>query len=524
MSKRILDLNTISSASNDDYLVVDGSSGTRKITPENIVGNSAVAQTLANHISSASDDIGEIRSTVASLQNAVENIPLVDVTISQSGQAADAWRTGLLASNNLAFSVQTSVEFEIDLVNNGIWINIPRQSNGYTAALRMRGKFNATDKWDNTTGKMPTMDTSPKGVAESVFIPVNSTFSYHYDAPKKYEVLEIGVSNINVLYTTIFMVGEYDGKPCVVGGIGRYLYDEWVQRKAEKIPEYWDAEVETSIETVQDNITASAIDSVSFAIVTDCHWNNNAKHSPAIVKKVIANTNVNYFLNLGDFLYARRVNDKEGAIQEILDCINAFRGSRLPMLCLYGNHDRNLNGNANTETYITKNESINMLFKSFMPAYGIQSLSTWDAYFWDDADYRYICMYWYQSRANLPAWIATAFNTDKQIIVFVHGIYATNESTGVVSVESQWVLDYLEPYKDKIRCLIQGHTHLDGVRYAWSTNTPIIMLDCDALETMSEEGSAEGTIAEQSIAIVTVDSTAIKVCKIGRGTDFTISA
>ncbi len=94
MSKRILDLNTISSASNDDYLVVDGSSGTRKITPENIVGNSAVAQTLANNISSTSDDIEEMRSTIGSLQSAVENIPSVDATLSMSGEAADALETG----------------------------------------------------------------------------------------------------------------------------------------------------------------------------------------------------------------------------------------------------------------------------------------------------------------------------------------------------------------------------------------------------------------------------------------------
>lgn len=80
MSKRILDLNTISSASNDDYLVVDGSSGTRKITPENIVGNSAVAQTLADHISSASDAIDEMQTTIGTLQGEIENIPVVRFT------------------------------------------------------------------------------------------------------------------------------------------------------------------------------------------------------------------------------------------------------------------------------------------------------------------------------------------------------------------------------------------------------------------------------------------------------------
>lgn len=77
MSKRILDLNTISSASNDDYLVVDGSSGTRKITPENIVGNSAVAQSLLNQISDASDAIDEMQTTIGTLQGEIENIPVV---------------------------------------------------------------------------------------------------------------------------------------------------------------------------------------------------------------------------------------------------------------------------------------------------------------------------------------------------------------------------------------------------------------------------------------------------------------
>ena len=94
MSKRILDLNTISSASNDDYLVVDGNSGTRKITPENIVGNSTVAQSLLNQISDASDDIDEMQVTIGTLQSEIENIPVIDTTLTQSGEAADALEAG----------------------------------------------------------------------------------------------------------------------------------------------------------------------------------------------------------------------------------------------------------------------------------------------------------------------------------------------------------------------------------------------------------------------------------------------
>lgn len=135
MSKRILDLNTISSASNDDYLVVDGSSGTRKITPENVVGNSIAVQALTNDISNVSDDIGEMSGTIGTLQSAVENIPVVDATLSQSGQAADAKVVGDKIGNveNLNTDNKSSLVSAINEVNEhfldgiedavGDWLN-----------------------------------------------------------------------------------------------------------------------------------------------------------------------------------------------------------------------------------------------------------------------------------------------------------------------------------------------------------------------------------------------------------------
>ena len=107
MSKRILDLNTISSASNDDYLVVDGNSGTRKITPENIVGNSAVAQILEEHINDANAEIGNMQSDIGLLQSAVETIPAIDSTLTQSGQAADAKVVGDEISTKVAKPVSS---------------------------------------------------------------------------------------------------------------------------------------------------------------------------------------------------------------------------------------------------------------------------------------------------------------------------------------------------------------------------------------------------------------------------------
>lgn len=92
MSKRILDLNTISSASNDDYLVVDGNSGTRKITPENIVGNSDAVHALEEHVGDVADDVDGLQINMGKAQGDIEELKnLVGVFVADVDESVRAW-------------------------------------------------------------------------------------------------------------------------------------------------------------------------------------------------------------------------------------------------------------------------------------------------------------------------------------------------------------------------------------------------------------------------------------------------
>lgn len=92
MSKRILDLNTISSASNDDYLVVDGNSGTRKITPENIVLNSDAVHTLAEHVGDVADNVDGLQINMGKAQGDIEELKnLVGVFVADVDESVQAW-------------------------------------------------------------------------------------------------------------------------------------------------------------------------------------------------------------------------------------------------------------------------------------------------------------------------------------------------------------------------------------------------------------------------------------------------
>lgn len=92
MSKRILDLNTISSASNDDYLVVDGSSGTRKITPENIVENSEAVHALDERVDDVADNVDGLQINMGKAQGDIEELKnLVGVFVADVDESVQAW-------------------------------------------------------------------------------------------------------------------------------------------------------------------------------------------------------------------------------------------------------------------------------------------------------------------------------------------------------------------------------------------------------------------------------------------------
>ena len=75
MSRRILDETTKSTFASDDYLYMDGATdGSSKITPDNLVRGTTVAQQLAQHIADAEDDVEQITSDIEDIQSDITDI------------------------------------------------------------------------------------------------------------------------------------------------------------------------------------------------------------------------------------------------------------------------------------------------------------------------------------------------------------------------------------------------------------------------------------------------------------------
>ena len=69
MSRRILQETTKSTFASDDFLYMDGETdGASKITPDNLVRNTTVAQQLSDHITSAEEEVAQITTDIEGIQ------------------------------------------------------------------------------------------------------------------------------------------------------------------------------------------------------------------------------------------------------------------------------------------------------------------------------------------------------------------------------------------------------------------------------------------------------------------------
>ena len=75
MSRRILDETTKSVFASDDYLYMDSATdGATKITPDNLVRNTTVAQQLAQHIADAADDLESVQGDIEDIQTDLSDL------------------------------------------------------------------------------------------------------------------------------------------------------------------------------------------------------------------------------------------------------------------------------------------------------------------------------------------------------------------------------------------------------------------------------------------------------------------
>ena len=106
-----------------------------------------------------------------------------------------------------------------------------------------------------------------------------------------------------------------------------------------KIPSYWDEHLKKKITKIRELQSLGGVDSVSFGLITDMHWSCNAKHSGALMEKVLSDCSIPYFFNAGDTVSGAGICQKDFLISDLDAYREAFKPIENKCIMALGNHD-----------------------------------------------------------------------------------------------------------------------------------------------------------------------------------------
>lgn len=105
------------------------------------------------------------------------------------------------------------------------------------------------------------------------------------------------------------------------------------------IPTYWDEHLQNKIQTIHKLQVQAGKESVSFALVTDIHWDQNERHSAALLEKIMFDCSIPYFFNAGDLVSGHGLCPQEELYEEITAYREDFKAIESKCLITLGNHD-----------------------------------------------------------------------------------------------------------------------------------------------------------------------------------------
>lgn len=123
MARRILNETTKSTFVSDDYLYMDGQTdGASKITPDNLVRNTTVAQQLAQHIADAEEEVEQITGDIETIHGDITDVKsdigdLEDLETTDKSSLVNAINEA--ASSGGGGSIDTLTDVELTNLSNG---------------------------------------------------------------------------------------------------------------------------------------------------------------------------------------------------------------------------------------------------------------------------------------------------------------------------------------------------------------------------------------------------------------------
>ena len=330
------------------------------------------------------------------------------------------------------------------------------------------------------------------------------------------------------------------------------------------VPRYWIPALDTAIAKIQALDGETGTHGDSFVFVTDYHVPDNANHSAALIKEVVASTAVDKVFYGGDTLNAQTAKAQAYALHR--QFWRLFDGLRV--FPIYGNHDNNDNSRVTQEDILTYNE-VYSLFGKRVEKYGINTTispdthnedslidgteTTWrerwghteplgNYYFFDNTPQkiRYIVLngFFAVKAADQRTWFRNTLNATPAgwtIVILCHAWWkdsARTEYTGTVTALKTELETYIEGGgAANVACWVAGHLHYDysemiyldvtsGDNAGKTYSFPVIITTCDSYLNDTAHMTA-GTATEQAFDVIHVDTynQTVKCTRVGAGED-----
>lgn len=379
-------------------------------------------------------------------------------------------------------------------------------------------------------------------------------FMIAYDL-KMQKIIAYDTSTYLYWYQIPLLIHHYGS---VNGGL---LWDDYIKSRAlavntgssdagtSSVPKYWKQNLDAAIARVRRNMARAGSQGLTFLWITDQHWENNNRNSPALVASMMKNTQIPYMICGGDLI---NEGAKDDEIQAISDCIAQFKQPGFNFPVVFGNHDSNANWadrTANADKILSKDEIGALLINhgfaqdnqtmlnypedfSFKLTFDHTPLnSNWAVFAFDTGTGGTVSTEQLQELIDLA-------KEDKQIVVVAHWmldngkwssasddidllIDAINKKQPSVVTNNYGTFD-LTGVKAHIVMTLAGHEHKDGLRYT-TDGTPNIVTDSDngVRSGNTDYPYIVGSTTEQCFDVFTIDLTNQKIydVRVGRGID-----
>lgn len=310
------------------------------------------------------------------------------------------------------------------------------------------------------------------------------------------------------------------------------------------VPSYYEQHLLNKIPSIRNNMMEVGKNGETFIFITDIHWDNNDRNSPALINDIRKHLNIDIIVCGGDLI---NEGEKEAMASNMVDCVRAFSFPNSFFPCAFGNHDSNKNNQGSMEDrWFSDNDIYALMYKQ--NSNNVKYLNDTDKSFYFDNETTKTRFIVIDSGVNGVFANQTVFTSlinsmlsvaeNWKIVMVCHWLnnnawyqiyydlstainaYNSRTSASISTVSKTYDLSTA---KGEVVLLLGGHMHKDMDTTTNNGSVPVVLTDSDngTRSDNTDYPYIKETLTEQCFDVITIDyeSRKIKAVRIGRGAD-----